>query len=115
MTRLKWNGLISMLAHGSSPRNWLGPAWRRIRISWIIHRAKLRGVLCGLRLGRKPTLAAIQRALIAQNQSVGESLLAWAATYEYGDLPEKEKLQKLEELRTLMEEAGFIPTNSPHG
>jgi hypothetical protein len=59
-------------------------------------------------------LAAIQRALIAHNQSIEESLLEWAATCHYGDLPEKEKLRKLEELRSFMEDAGFIPTDRPH-
>jgi len=114
MTRLKRKGLIFVPVIYPMLICWLRSRWRRIRISYIVLRAKLKGLFCALRLGRKPTLAAIQRALIAHNQSIEESLLEWAATCHYSDLPEKERLRRLEELRSFMEDADFIPTELRH-
>ena len=113
-TRLKSKGMALAPVDCPRLRCWLGLRWRRIRISYIVLGARLRGLFWALRLGRKPTLAAIQRALIAHNQSIEESLLEWAATCHYSDLPEKERLRRLEELRSFMEDADFIPTELRH-
>jgi hypothetical protein len=114
MTRTKFSRLLPAFRKWLGSRNWMRLQWRKIGIAGIVLRARLRSIFSAIRLGYKPTLASVQHVLIANHQSIGESLLEWAAKSEYGDLPEGEKLQKLKELRALMEETGFISAKSPH-